>query len=147
MRGSEGRGWVKGGLKSQCEKIHANSGEIKLNKKLYNYRKRRQITTNRSILSVATKNVPCKTVQDAYTDSTHCTCTLWRGFVRHCEILSGWQVGRERRVRIVYRGLGRAFVVHKNRDLEGNIFLAALGLVCMLVTSSQQGEQGVAVFL
>jgi hypothetical protein len=25
-----------------------------------------------------------------------------------------------RRVKIVYRGLGRAFVVHKNRDLEGN---------------------------
>ncbi len=48
-----------------------------------------------------------------------------------------------RRVRIVYRGLGRAFVVHKNRDLEGNNFLAALGLVCMLMTSSQQG---VAVF-
>jgi hypothetical protein len=34
-----------------------------------------------------------------------------------------------RRVRIVYRGLGRAFVVHKNRDLEENTFLAALGLV------------------
>jgi hypothetical protein len=25
-----------------------------------------------------------------------------------------------RRVKIVYRGLGRAFVVHKNRDLEGS---------------------------
>jgi hypothetical protein len=25
-----------------------------------------------------------------------------------------------RRMRIVYRGLGRAFVVHKNRNLEGN---------------------------
>ncbi len=48
-----------------------------------------------------------------------------------------------RRVRIVYRGLGRAFVVHKNRDLEENNFFAALGL-CMLVTSSQDG---VAVFL
>ncbi len=47
-------------------------------------------------------------------------------------------------MRIVYRGLGRAFVVHKNRDLEGNNFLAALGLVCILVTSSQQG---VAVIL
>jgi hypothetical protein len=35
-----------------------------------------------------------------------------------------------RRVRIVYRGLGRAFVVHKNRDLEENNFFAALGLVC-----------------
>jgi hypothetical protein len=52
-------------------------------------------------------------------------------------------LGEERRVRIVYRGLGRAFVVHKNRDLEGNNFLAALGLVC-IVTSSQHG---VAVFL
>jgi hypothetical protein len=47
------------------------------------------------------------------------------------------------RVRIVYRGLGRAFVVHKNRDLDGNNFLAALGLVC-IVTSSQHE---VAVFL
>jgi hypothetical protein len=44
-----------------------------------------------------------------------------------------------RRVRIVYRGLGRAFVVNKNRDLEGKNFLAALGLVCMLVTPSQHG--------
>jgi hypothetical protein len=56
--------------------------------------------------------------------------------VCHCFSLSP-------RVRIVYRGLCRAFVVHKNRDLEGNNFLAALGLVC-IVTSSQHG---VAVFL
>jgi hypothetical protein len=35
---------------------------------------------------------------------------------------------RDRRVRIVYRGLGIAFVVRENRDLEGNNFLAALGL-------------------
>ncbi len=34
-------------------------------------------------------------------------------------------------MRIVYRGLGRAFVVRENRDLEGNNFLAALGLVPM----------------
>ncbi len=40
---------------------------------------------------------------------------------------------RKRRVNIVYRALGRAFVVHKNRDLEGNNFLAALGLVHMYV--------------
>jgi hypothetical protein len=46
-------------------------------------------------------------------------------------------------MRIVYRGLGSAFIVHKNRDLEGNNFFAALGLVC-IVTSSQHG---VAVFL
>jgi hypothetical protein len=31
---------------------------------------------------------------------------------------------------MVYRGLGRAFVVHKNRDLAGKNFLEALGLVC-----------------
>ncbi len=48
-----------------------------------------------------------------------------------------------RRVRIGYRGLGRAFVVHKNRELEGNHFLAVLGL-CMLVTSSQHGVAGSA---
>jgi hypothetical protein len=42
-------------------------------------------------------------------------------------------------VGIVYRWLGRAFIVYKNRDLEGNNFLAALGLVCMLMTSSQHG--------
>jgi hypothetical protein len=35
----------------------------------------------------------------------------------------------DRRVIIVYRALGRAFVVHKNRDLERNNFFAALGLV------------------
>ncbi len=39
-------------------------------------------------------------------------------------------LGKNRRVRIVYRGLGRAFVVHMNRDLEVNNFLTALGLVC-----------------
>ena len=55
----------------------------------------------------------------------------------------GHGLAQNRRVTI-YRRLGRAFVVHKNRDLEGNNFLAALGLVCILVTSSQQG---VAVFL
>ncbi len=48
-----------------------------------------------------------------------------------------------RRVRIVYRGLGRAFVVHKNRDLEVNNFLGALGLVCIVMSS----QHGVAVFL
>jgi hypothetical protein len=36
----------------------------------------------------------------------------------------------KRRVRIVYRGLGRAFVVNKNRDLEENNFFVAFGLVC-----------------
>jgi hypothetical protein len=32
------------------------------------------------------------------------------------------KVTQHRRVRIVYRGLGRAFLVHKNRDLEGKTF-------------------------
>ncbi len=50
--------------------------------------------------------------------------------------------GQGRRVRIVYRGLGRAFVVHKNRDLEGNTFsrhLVLYLLVNTLMTSSQHG--------
>ncbi len=46
------------------------------------------------------------------------------------EALEKPSVAPMRRVRIVYRGLGRAFVVHKNRDLEENNFFAALGLVC-----------------
>jgi hypothetical protein len=46
----------------------------------------------------------------------------------------------DRRVRIVYRGLGRAFVVHKNRDLEGSDFLAALGLVYSDIITTWSGS-------